>query len=39
MGNFWEFSTWGFFNLVAVLLVSLLCANVLKKSIPFCGIL
>lgn len=35
MGNFWEFSTWGFFNLVAVLLVSLLCANVLKKSIPF----
>ena len=35
MGNFWEFSTWGFFNLVAVLLVSLLVANMLKRSIPF----
>ena len=23
MGNFWDFSTWGFFNIVAVLLVSL----------------
>ena len=34
MGNFWEFSTWGFFNLVAVLLVSLLVANMLKRSIP-----
>ena len=35
MGNFWDFSTWGFFNLVAVLLVSLLAANMLKRSIPF----
>ena len=34
MGNFWDFSTWGFFNLLAVLLMSLLAANVLKKSIP-----
>ncbi len=34
MGNFWDFSTWGFFNLVAVLLVSLLAANMLKRSIP-----
>ena len=34
MGNFWDFSTWGFFNLVAVLLISLLVANMLKRSIP-----
>ena len=34
MGNFWDFSTWGFFNLIAVLLLSLLCANMLKRSIP-----
>ena len=35
MGNFWDFSSWGFFNLVAVLLASLLIANMLKRSIPF----
>ena len=34
MGNFWDFNTWGFFNLVAVLLVSLLAGNMLKRSIP-----
>ena len=34
MGNFWDFSSWGFFNLVAVLLASLLVANMLKRSIP-----
>ena len=34
MGNFWDFSTWGFFNLIAILLVSLLAANMLKRSIP-----
>ena len=34
MGNFWDFSTWGFFNLMAVLLLSLLAANMLKRSIP-----
>ena len=34
MGNFWDFSSWGFFNLVAVLLGSLLVANMLKRSIP-----
>ena len=33
MGNFWDFSSWGFFNLVAVLLASLLAANMLKRSI------
>ena len=32
--NFWEFSSWGFFNLSAVLLSSLLAANMLKRSIP-----
>ena len=35
MGNFWEFSSWGFFNLTAVLLASLLIANMLKRSIPW----
>ena len=33
MENFWDFSVWGGFNLIAVLLVSLLLANVLKKTI------
>ena len=32
--NFWDFSSWGFFNLVAVLLASLLAAQMLKRSIP-----
>ena len=32
--NFWDFSSWGFFNLTAVLLASLLAANMLKRSIP-----
>ena len=31
--NFWDFSSWGFFNLTAVLLLSLLAANMLKRSI------
>ena len=35
MINFWDFSSWGFFNLTAVLLASLLAANMLKRSIPF----
>ena len=34
MSNFWDFSVWGPFNLVAVLLLSLLAANLLKKYIP-----
>ena len=33
MENFWEFSVWGGFNLMAVLLISLLLANLLKKAI------
>ena len=32
--NFWDFNSWGFFNLTAVLLASLLAANMLKRSIP-----
>lgn len=32
--NFWDFEVWGVFNLIAVLLGSLLAANSLKKLIP-----
>ena len=32
--NFWDSAVWGSFNLVAVLLLSLLAANSLKKLIP-----
>lgn len=32
--NFWDFEVWGVFNLIAVLLGSLLLANSLKKLIP-----
>ena len=35
MENFWDFSVWGFFNIFAILLFSLLVANALKKSIKF----
>lgn len=35
MENFWDFSIWGFINLMAVLLLSLLVANVLKRRIGF----
>ena len=35
MENFWDFNVWGSFNLIAVLLVSLLAANLLKKSFRF----
>ena len=35
MVNFWDFSSWGFFNLTAILLASLLAANMLKRSIPW----
>ena len=35
MENFWDFSVWGTFNVIAVLLVSLLAANLLKKSFKF----
>ena len=32
--SFWDYEVWGTFNLIAVLLVSLLAANSLKKLIP-----
>ncbi len=35
MANFWDFSAWGIMNIFAVLLLSLLAANALKKSIGF----
>ncbi len=35
MENFWDFNVWGFFNIIAVLLASLLIANILKKGIKF----
>ena len=34
MENFWDFNVWGGFNLVAVLLISLLLASILKKIFP-----
>ena len=33
MENFWDYSVWGFVNLMAAMLISLLAANLLKKSI------
>lgn len=35
MENFWDFRVWGSFDLMAVLLLSLLLATVLKKNIKF----
>lgn len=35
MEAFWDYSVWGFFNIFAILLLSLLVANALKKGIPF----
>ena len=35
MENFWDYNVWGGFNLLAVLLLSLLAANLLKKSFKF----
>ena len=35
MENFWEFNVWGTYNVLAVLLLSLLAANILKKSIKW----
>ena len=35
MSNFWDFSVWGFVNLIAVLLLSLLLANMCKRRIKF----
>lgn len=35
VGNFWDFSAWGFINVLAVLLLSLILANVIKTKIKF----
>ena len=35
MENFWDYSVWGMFNVVGVLLMSLLAANMLKRKIKF----
>ena len=35
MENFWDFDAWGGCNLIALLLMSLLVANVLKKSVKW----
>lgn len=35
MENFWDFNVWGGINLIAALLISLLCANLLKRRIGF----
>ena len=35
MSNFWDFEVWSVFNLVSVLLVSLLAANILRRTVPF----
>ena len=35
MTNFWDSNVWGFFNNVALLLVSLLTANALKRAFRF----
>ncbi|MBP3382059.1 MAG: hypothetical protein J6L00_05370 [Clostridia bacterium] len=35
MEAFWDYSVWGWFNLFAVLLLSLLAANIIKRSIKW----
>jgi len=35
MENFWDFSVWGELHLIAMILMSLLIANVLKRAIPW----
>ena len=34
MDNFWDYNVWGFFNLLAVLLASLLAGNMVKRRVP-----
>ena len=34
MENFWEYNVWGFFNLLAVLLASLLAGNMIRRRVP-----
>ena len=35
MENFWDSNVWGTLNLIAILLLSLLIANALKRTIKF----
>lgn len=35
MENFWDFSVWGSINVVSVLLLSLLAANIIKRGVKF----
>ena len=35
MSNFWDYNVWGGFNLFTILLLSLLAANMLKRTLPF----
>ncbi len=35
MSNFWDYSVWGFIMIMAVILGSLLIANLIKKIVPF----
>ena len=35
MGNFWDFNVWSGFSIVAVMLIAMLLANLLKNVIPF----
>ncbi len=35
MNNFWDYSVWSAFNVIAVILICLLVANILKKSVGF----
>lgn len=35
MENFWDSNVWSFFNVLAVLLISLLAGNMIKRSVPF----
>jgi len=35
MGNFWDYSVWETFSILAILLGSLLVGNVIKKVVPF----
>lgn len=35
MSNFWDFDVWGLFCLIAVLLIALLTANLMKRTIGF----
>ena len=35
MENFWDYSVWSTLNIIAILLLSLLTGNMIKKAVPF----